>query len=73
MRSDRWVLLEAYPTDPTPTLQRLFGPDAQVGLIYVCWFIKVYCLKYCLGIINQALVHLSCECVKNMCQMDEFN
>jgi len=36
MKSDLWVLLEAYPTDPTPTLQRLFGHDAQVGLIYVC-------------------------------------
>lgn len=41
MSSDPWVLLEAYPTNPTPTLQILFGPNAQVGLIYVCWFIKV--------------------------------
>ena len=38
---DWWVLLESYPTDPTPTLQILFGPGAQVGLIYVCWVIKV--------------------------------
>ena len=64
MKSDLWVLLEAYPTDPTPTLQRLFGHDAQVGLIYVCWFIKVYFWKSWLGDVNQALFHLRCVCEK---------
>lgn len=34
--SNRWVLLESYPIDATPKLQRLFGFGAQVGLIYVC-------------------------------------
>jgi len=33
--SDKWLLLEAYPTNPITTLKRLIGPSAQLGLMYV--------------------------------------
>lgn len=66
------MLLESYPIDPTPTLEIFFGRGAQIGLIYVCCFIKGQCFKTWLGSVKQAHVHLRSEFVKIMCQVDEL-